>query len=353
VSSAQSNYFPPSESDGGWRSCLNDDDVRTKAGLDPRKLNIFAQTQYQIFAGPWAIVVVRNGYVAAEWLGVPANPGSTFDIWSCTKSATAIAFGMLFADRPEITLESPAYEFIPEGQPLSDVRRSDIKLKHLLSMTSGIAGEAEGVMVLPVTPGRGEFEMALGKEATRFQVLTAAMMAAPGERWNYSDLAYSHLSLIFSRITGREINDYLRERLFAPLGIRNYCWDMIGGAGHIGPHTNPGAGLHISARDLSRLGYLLAHKGIWEGKRIVPEGWINLATQSSQNLNRSYGYGFWVNTDGIEWPAAPRDAFAFKGFGANRCHVVPSLDLVVVRVGYAPPNWGEDSILPAILDAVI
>jgi CubicO group peptidase (beta-lactamase class C family) len=97
----------------------------------------------------------------------------------------------------------------------------------------------------------------------------------------------------------------------------------------------------------------LAHDGKWQDKQIVPREWIQTATRSSQQLNPSYGYTFWVNTDGVLWPSAPRDAFAFRGYGANRCYVVPSLDLVVVRVGDAPPNWGEESLLPAVLAALI
>lgn len=354
-------YYPPPESDGGWRRCRNDDDVRNKSGMDPQRLNLIGQAQTQLYGGPWAIAIVRNGYLVREWFGVPAMPATTFDVWSCTKSATGIAFGLLFDDsrnhklphNQKIDLESAAYDFISEGYPLSDPRKSEIKLKNLLSMTSGIPGESKGLLGIAVIPGHGEFELALGREPSRFGASAATLAAAPGRRWDYSDAGFAHLSLIFSKVAGREIGDYMNERVFQPLGIRNYSWDMQGGSGHIGPHTNAHSGLHLAARDFARLGYLMAHRGRWEGKQIVPEWWIDLAARSSQELNRSYGYAFWVNTDGAQWPTAPRDAFAFKGYGANRCYIVPSLDLVVVRVGDTPPNWGEDALLPAVLDAII
>jgi CubicO group peptidase (beta-lactamase class C family) len=119
-----------------------------------------------------------------------------------------------------------------------------------------------------------------------------------------------------------------------------------------GPHTNPHSGLRFSARDFTRLGYLLAHHGKWQDKQIVSEWWIDLATKSSQQLNPSYGYTFWVNTDGVLWPTAPRDAFAFRGFTASRLYIVPSLDLVVARLGYAPQNWGEENLLPGVLATI-
>jgi CubicO group peptidase (beta-lactamase class C family) len=354
-------YYPSPESADGWRRCRNDDDVRKKAGMDPQRLKLIAEAQAQLYSGPWAIVIVRNGYLAREWFGVPAMPATTFDVWSCTKSATGIAFGMLFEDsrhhklpgNQKIDLESAAYDFIPEGHPVSDPRKDKIKLKHLLSMTSGIPGESQGLLGIAVTPGNGEFELALGREPSRFGHSAAMMTAAPGTRWDYSDAAFAHLSLIFSRVTGKEIGDYMNERVFRPIGIQNFGWDSQGGSGHIGPHTNAHSGLRLSASDFARLGYLMAHRGRWEGRQLVPEWWIDLATRSSQNLNRSYGYTFWVNTDGAQWPTAPRDAFAFKGYAANRCYVIPSLDLVVVRVGYTPPNWAEDALLPAILESVI
>ena len=354
-------YYPPSESAGGWRRCRNDDDVRNKAGMDPRRLHLIAQAQSQVYGGPWAIAIVRKGYLVGEWFGVPAMPATTFDVWSCTKSATGIAFGMLFEESRnhklpgdvKIDLDSPAYDFIPEGHPLTDPRKAKILLKHLMSMTSGIPGESQGLLGVAVTPGNGEFELALGKEPSRFGSSAAIMTAEPGESWDYSDAGFAHLSLIFAKVTGKEISDYMQERVFRPTGIQNFGWDQQGGAGHIGPHTNAHSGLRLSARDFARLGYLMAHQGLWEEKQIVPQWWIELATKSSQDLNRSYGYTFWVNTNGAQWPSAPRDAFAFKGYASNRCYIVPSQDLIVVRLGYGPPNWPEDALLPAVLGAIV
>jgi CubicO group peptidase (beta-lactamase class C family) len=358
--SIPATYFPPGESAGGWRRCLTDIEVRDHAGMDPKRLKLIAQTQSQLYGGPWAIAIIKSGHLAGEWFGTLSLPNTTFDIWSCTKSMTSLAFGLLFEDsragvlenNQTIDLESAAYDFLPEGFPLSDERKRAIRIKHLLSMTSGIPGESLGLLGIPIAPGGGEFEFALGHASGSFNGSAARMLAAPGEMWDYSDAAFAHLSLIFSRVAGKEIHSSMQERLFTPIGVGSVGWDLRGGAGHIGPHTSPGFGLHMSARDLARVGYLMAHRGKWEGKQILPEWWIDASTQSSQELNRSYGYGIWVNTDGVQWPDAPRDAFALQGYGANRCYVVPSLDLVVVRLGYGPPNWGEGSLLPAVLRAI-
>jgi CubicO group peptidase (beta-lactamase class C family) len=358
---AAETYTPPPESAGGWRACQNDEQVRSLAGMDPQRLNLIRDQQLQIFQGPWTIVIIRHGYLVAEWFGVPTMPHTTFDVWSCTKSATGVAFGLLLDDSLhhklphdiQISLDTPVYDFVPEGYPLSDPEKQKIKLRNTLTMTSGIPGESRGLIGLAVAPRSGEYELALGKEPNRFGISAAKLTGQPGTVWDYSDAAFAHLSLFFAHATGREIADYMKERVFDPIGIEDVSWDRQGGSGHIGSHTNAHSGLHLSARDFARLGYLLAHDGKWQDKQIVPREWIQTATRSSQQLNPSYGYTFWVNTDGVLWPSAPRDAFAFRGYGANRCYVVPSLDLVVVRVGDAPPNWGEESLLPAVLAAII
>src|SRR3569833_2049549 len=104
-------------------------------------------------------------------------------------------------------------------------------------MTSGIPGESKGVIGIAVPPGGGEYEIALGRRETRFGVSPATLTSEPGTVWDYSDAAFAHLSLIFAKVAGMEIADYMKERVFEPIGIENFGWDRQGGAGNIGPHT--------------------------------------------------------------------------------------------------------------------
>ena len=356
------SYYPPSELAGGWRRCKTDEEVRRLGGMDPAMLARVGRTNLTFYGGPWQLVVIRHGYLVREWMGANAMPQTTFDLWSCTKSATGIAFGLLFDDSrhhrlphdAQIDLDSPAYSLIPEGAPLSDPAKEKTKLRHLLSMTSGIPGEDHGIEGFQVSDGGGEFEIALGRQPNRFGESAARLYAAPGEAWDYSDAAFAHLSLIFFHVTGQEIGDFMKARVFQPIGIVNGGWDLEGGGGNLGPHTNPHSGLHLSARDFARLGYLLLHGGVWQGKQIVPKWWVNLATHSSQSINPDYGFTFWVNTAGTLWPHAPKDAFAMMGFATNRCFVVPSLDLVVVRTAFDPQPIGPvDVPLQSILETVV
>jgi CubicO group peptidase (beta-lactamase class C family) len=179
------------------------------------------------------------------------------------------------------------------------------------------------------------------------------LVAEPGTHWEYSDPATAHLALAFAHITGQEMNQYLTECVLDPIGIENLSWDVQGGSGVLGPHTNAHTGIHVSARELVRFGYLMLRGGRWNGRQLVPKWWIEMATRTSQDLNPQYGYTWWVNTDGTCRPDLPHDAFRLSGYRSNLCFIVPSMDLVVARVGSGPPSWNARELLGDIVAAII
>jgi CubicO group peptidase (beta-lactamase class C family) len=361
MESASKVYFPPPESRGGWRYVTSDKEVRSLAGMDADRLAIVDSAQQFLFGGDsWGIAVIRRGYLAFESYTFNVLAPTRFDIWSGTKSFTGTAWGLLFDDSragrlaagARVDLDTPAYQLIPEGRPLSDPRKQSITVGHLLTMTSGIAGESIGAYGLPTTADLGPFELALGRCSSRYGKSAASLVGEPGTVWDYSDAAFAHLALAFANTTGREMAEVMQERVFAPIGIEGLSWDVQGGSGHLGPHTNAHTGIHISARELARFGYLALHGGNWSGKQVIPEWWQYLATRTSQALNPAYGYAWWTNTAGDRWFGLPRDAFALSGYRANRCYVVPSLDLVVARVGSGPATWDEQLLIGGVVKAV-
>ncbi len=354
-------YYPPPESKGGWRWIEKPQDVRALAGMDPNKLELVRRRQGFLYGGDsWSIVIIRHGYLVREFYTFNVQIPTRFDVWSCTKSFTGMAWGLLFEDSLQgrlshgqhLELDSPAYPFIPEGYPLTDPRKTHITFRHLLTMTSGIPGEASGIIGIPTATEHGPFEHALGRCPNRYGRCVNELFAEPGTQWDYSDPAIAHLSLAFVSITGRELSDYLDERVLAPIGIENLAWDVQGGSGFLGPHTNAHTGIHISAREMARFGYLALHNGEWNGRQLIPKWWMDLATQTSQDLNPAYGYTWWVNTKGVRWPGLPRDMFALEGYRANRCYIIPSLDLVVARVGTGPATWDEPGLISSIVAAI-
>ena len=121
----------------------------------------------------------------------------------------------------------------------------------------------------------------------------------------------------------------------------------------MGPHTRPGSGVRITSRDLARFGYLMLHGGVWGEDQLVPQEWLEIATCTSQTLNDRYGLTWWVNTHGSLWRSAPRDAFAAMGFAGNKCYVIPSLDLVVVRIADGPMPWNDEPFVRLIVESML
>jgi CubicO group peptidase (beta-lactamase class C family) len=354
-------YLPAPESGSGWRVCGGPEEVRELSGFDPAILETSFAAHERLHAGyTWAIAVVRNGWLVAERAHFIVAPTTRFDIWSSTKSFTATAWGLLLDEfdrgRPNpfgVALDAPIYDLIPQGWPLSDPRKSRITIRHILSMTSGIPGELAGLNGLVPSPANGVYEHALGHAPNRYGRSAATLVAEPGTHWEYSDAAFSHLSLAFATAAREEIADYLSRRALNPIGIENVAWDLQGGGGFIGPHTNAHTGLHLSARDFARFGYLALRDGLWEGSRVLPDGWTTTATAPSQDLNPAYGLGCWTNATSALQPGLPTDLFGFAGFSGNQCWIVPSLDLVVARVATGPPLLDTRHFLDSILRAIL
>lgn len=355
-------YFPPPESQGGWRYLRGAEEIRSRGGLAADRLELLLERQNMMYGGDsWSIVIIRHGYLVRECYSFGSASHKRFDLASGTKSFTGTAWGLLLDEScrgalpggRQVTLDSPAYAYLPEGHPLSDPRKERILIRHLLTMTSGIPGESLGLFGATVDTGNGPFEHALGRCVSHLGRSAAVLASEPGTAWDYSDPAMSHLALIFAQLTGREIHDYLGEKVFAPIGIENASWDLLGGGGFLGPHTCPTSGLHISAREVARFAYLMLRGGVWGRQQVVPRWWVELATRSSQPMNPRYGYTWWVNTDGSHWPALPRDTFALAGYCSNRCYIVPSLDLVVARIGSGPSNWEEQGLLTGVAATIV
>jgi CubicO group peptidase (beta-lactamase class C family) len=105
-------YFPVPESEGGWRACLTAEETRERAGLDARELQLAAEQNALQASTTSSLVVIRRGWLAAEYHEVSALATTRVDVWSCTKSFTGTAYGVLFGERPELGLDTKVYEHI-------------------------------------------------------------------------------------------------------------------------------------------------------------------------------------------------------------------------------------------------
>jgi CubicO group peptidase (beta-lactamase class C family) len=292
-----------------WQTSAPDNIGLTPAGLEAVKA--FLQER-----GTRAALVIRGGRIGGEWFWEDSTAATQFPVYSITKSFSATAVGFLESEG-KLKLDTPASNFIPEWK--SD-ERAAVTVKHLLSMTSGMSKDETGLR---------EAQDRIGF------ALTQKLQAPAGTKWDYNNVGCSALSEVVAKAAGEQLSAYLRRKLYEPTGIKAYRHEEPAG------RTLPYSGLHINARDLARFGYLYLHQGSWSDRSLLPAGFVAAATSASQDLNKGYGYLFWVNTAG-QWADVPKDAYAARGAFGNELLVIPSKDLIVVRLLGTKQNSGVD-----------
>jgi CubicO group peptidase (beta-lactamase class C family) len=268
---------------------------------------------------------------------------------SCGKSFTSIAIGMLLHDRPELfpqgldqKIFTPVY-FPPEAFPLADPAMAEIKLGQLLAFSGGIRGNnpsyvnRQEVLLGPAGPDGWQGmvdEFALGKEDGVGQgerTSTSSLWCAPGGGYSYATASIHMASIMLRQVTGMELEEFVRRRLAEPMGWGRFGW----GYKHYErvKHTTGGGGSAVRATDMLRFGYLLLREGRWGDKQIVPREYVQHCSRASPyNPHYPYSLQFSVNSEG-DVPELPRDAFWKRGSGGHALYVVPSLDLVVWKLG--------------------
>lgn len=288
-------------------------------------------------ADTYAVVVVQGGRLVAEryagelehWdrPNEPVGPGTRLLSWSMAKSVLQAAVGILVGDgrlRTTDRADVPAWD--DEGDP-----RSAITLDHLLPMRDGLDFaedyvDAERSDVIEMLFGAGEADVA-AFAADR------ALAAPPGERFNYSSGTSNIVSGIVARAVGPgpAYEAFLAERLFEPLGMAS-AQPRCDGAGTWVASSY----LYATARDFARFGLLYLRGGVWDGRRLLPEGWVDEARcpRSADAEGNQYGSHWWVE--------GGHGGFRAAGHEGQSILVVPGLDLVLVRMGKTPAERDED-----------
>lgn len=351
-----SSYFPPPEDQGGWRTLLPASGdptaeqkarIRETAGINWDKLS-HAWKHNTTANGAAGLLVIRKGHVAGEWYR-DGDRRKAFNIYSSSKAYTSTAYGLILDDfgngalpnGKKLTLETKVCnaEWIPESLPLPDARKSEITVRHLLNMTSGTGSE-------PV-PEKLPFETSLGHTpGSPF----AKLKGDPGTVFNYSNSGLSHLVLLFQHAQGTDLFPFMKERLFDPIGMQSVEWKKIGGDGSIGPYSQGYSGVYTNPREHARFCYLALHKGDWAGKRVVPESYYDFAWKPC-SVKHDYGAQWWTFPTLANGPA---DLVITRGKDFNHGFVIPSLDLVFVRLGDGTqfPKDFERDLVTKVLAAV-
>lgn len=331
------DYFPPPDAEGGWRTAQTAAEVRDLAGMDLAKLEpAYEITQRSTQNG--GLLVVHHGYLCFERYFGRASRNANPDMASTGKAFTSIACGIMleeFKDKLPDGLDTKVFteKFLPEALPLDDPRRADITLGQLLCMSAGYWGEGQaptGIVMgkqqsLKPVPGQNIRDLDQSS-------LKVPLWCAPGEGYSYSSPAPHIASIVLRHVTGMELQDYISERLGKPQG-----WGPWGYCLHRGdflmPHANGAGSTALHATDALRFGYCLVKNGKWRDRQLVPPAYIEKCRSPlPYNRHCPFSLQFEHNADG-HIAGAPRDAFFKSGAGGFCLYAVPSLDLVIYKLG--------------------
>jgi len=314
------------------------------------------------------VVVIRHDRLVVERYGegedfkwgtslgrVTFRPDTLHDTRSVTKSIVGLLYGIAYADGRVPGPEEPLLRQFPEYPDLgADAGRARLTVEHALTMTLGLEWNEN----VPYT-STANSEIAMEQAVDRYRfVLERPIVEAPGTRWLYSGGASALIGRLIAKGTGRSLQDFARAALFEPLGIDSFEW-MTGGDGV----ASPASGLRLTPRDLARIGQTVLANGRWEGRVVVPTGWLEATLRPRVRIAQGldYGYQWYLGTfpmtTGAD-AARPDDAarairwVGGMGNGGQRLVIVPDLDLVVA-IAAGNYNTSDQSTTPSAILQVI
>lgn len=293
------------------------------------------------YATTFAVVVVQGGRLLAERYGgrLPSFTGPGEEVhadtpllsWSMAKSVLHAAIGILVGEG-RLCLDEPAPVPVWHEQPGD--QRAAITLDHLLQMRDGLDWaedyvDAEVSDVIEMLFGRGQHDVAAYAEAR-------PPAHPPGEVFNYSSGASNVIAGILRRTVGpgEATERFLFERLLHPIGMRSADPRFDSAGTFIASSF-----FHATARDYARFGLLYLRDGVWDGRRILPEGWVDhgrRARSEDPEDGDLYGAHWWVDRWDLE-----RGTFRASGYEGQTITICPALDAVVVRLGRTPKELAD------------
>ena len=264
------------------------------------------------------VVVLHRGRVVAEQYAKGFDRNTPQMGWSMTKSVTNAMIGMLVKDgKLDVNKPAPVAEWKNDG-------RKGITIDNLLRMSSGLRFEENYARVGDAT------KMLFSAAGAGKYALQSPVEVPPATKWYYSSGTTNILQEIVRRQfkTHGEYLNFPHQRLFQKLGMTTATLEPDASGTYVGSSY-----MYASARDWAKFGQLFAQDGVWQGARILPEGWVKYSASETAHANGDYAAQFWTY---VRKSGLPADAFSMNGFEGQYVLIVPSKQLVVVRLGCSP-----------------
>lgn len=314
--------------------------------FDTQQLNSAISEAFQDETGrknTLAVVVLHKGKLVTERYAEGITEATPLPGWSMTKSVTATLVGILaFQKKIEVNAKGAISEWRGTADP-----RSEITLDQLLRMTSGLEITEDQSGADPNS------EMLFGEPDGAAFSADRPLQATPGSHWQYM----SGNTVLVSRAVGEVVAESLQENyrfvqdaLFRPLGMATAILEPDESGTFIGSSF-----MLASARDWAKFGQLYLNRGVTGDQRLFAADWVDYVTRHTQAANGTgYGAGFWINRNnkGVINLALPEDTFQANGFQGQLVYIVPSKNLVVVRLGASSVGTGTAQLVAQIIAAM-
>ena len=280
-------------------------------GISSAAVRDFIETADKQIHTLHSFMLVRHGHVIAEAWWKPESAEKRHVMWSLSKSFTSTAIGLAVAEG-KLTLDDPVLKFFPDEAPAeASENLKAMRVRDLLSMSGGHEVEPK-------------FGFDTGPSVKGF--LAHPVTQKPGTFFRYNTPGTYMLSAILTKTTGQTVLDYLKPRLFEPLGIESPVWDASAEG-----HSLGGYGLHIHTEDIAKFGQLYLQRGKWNGQQLLSEKWVAEATSKhvdnskapsgkTSDWQQGYGFQFW---------RCQHNCFRGDGRDGQICLVIPEHDAVI------------------------
>ena len=278
-----------------------------------------------------SFMILRHGKVVSEGWWNPYRNDLKHTLYSCSKSFTATAIGFAVSER-KLTVNDKVISFFPEDLPNQiSSNLAELKIKDLLSMSVGHEKEPSNIIAT--------------SDNWVKEFLNTPIKYQPGTKFLYNSPATYMLSAIVQKVTGQKVIDYLKPRLFDPLGILGIDWEIDPKGINTG-----GWGLRLKTEDMAKFGQLFLQKGKWNGKQILPASWVEEAstmkilqdpnaTQSRKDSSdwlQGYCYQMW---------RCRNNGYRADGANGQFIIVLPGKDAVIAITAEAPDMQGEINLI--------
>jgi CubicO group peptidase (beta-lactamase class C family) len=288
-----------------------------------------------------AMLVVKDGDIIAESYGENIRKTTPLLGWSMGKSLTAIMLGRMqqlgLVDMKQDQLFSQ----------WKDDDRSNIRLEQLLQMSSGLEFDET------YAPGSDATHMLFTAASASDVAMNSPLIHVPDEHFSYSSGTTNLLTRYMHQKLGaktQQSTDFLIDEIFQPLGMKNSIFETDSSGVFVGSSY-----IYASGRDWARLGLLMLNNGSINGQQLLAKAWVEQARQPNKSKNdKRYGFQFWLNSgeEELRWPTLPKDAYAMMGNRQQSVMIIPSENIVLVRLGWTKDDYPMESNYRALLNYV-